>query len=141
MAKSIRSKTKRTFRNKKREDSVYAVTEAARLHRLNSKLTAIVSKDSEGDVPVQEQKEGEDCVPGWPEFFLTLSIYPYFMSADAMSVDTEPRKSISTHGPRGSRREEWRLSKGLDPKPRRDGMNRKGDLSGRRKAGRAKRRR
>ncbi|KAG5339212.1 hypothetical protein C0989_005193 [Termitomyces sp. Mn162] len=134
MAKSIRSKTKRTFRNKKREDSVYAVTEAARLHRLNSKLTAIVSKDSEGDVPVQEQKEGEDCVP---DEEINVLCEP----TDAMSVATEPRKSISTHGPRGSRREEWRLSKGLDPKPRRDGMNRKGDLSGRRKAGRAKRRR
>ncbi|KAG6890937.1 hypothetical protein C0995_000894 [Termitomyces sp. Mi166 len=134
MAKSVRSKTKRTFRNKKREDSVYAATEAARLHRLNAKLTAIVSKDSEGDVPVQDQEEGEDYIPDEENDILKES-------ADAMSVDTESTKPISTHGPRGSRREEWRLSKGLNPKPRRNGMNRQGTLAGRRKAGRAKRRR
>lgn len=40
MAKSTRSKVKRSFRAKKREEGVYAATEAARLHRLNSKLTA-----------------------------------------------------------------------------------------------------
>jgi hypothetical protein len=47
MAKSTRSKVKRSFRAKKREEGVYAVTEAARLHRLNSKLTAKIDEDEE----------------------------------------------------------------------------------------------
>ncbi|KAG6855057.1 hypothetical protein C0991_005986 [Blastosporella zonata] len=64
MAKSLRSKTKRTFRNKKREDGIYAATEAARLHRLNAKLVATTSKDPEGDV-VPSVEGGEDEIPGW----------------------------------------------------------------------------
>ena len=40
MAKSLRSKTKRSFRAKKRSDGIYAATEAARLQRLNSKIRA-----------------------------------------------------------------------------------------------------
>ncbi|KAG6833776.1 hypothetical protein H0H87_001208 [Tephrocybe sp. NHM501043] len=65
MAKSIRSKAKRTFRNKKREDSVYAATEAARLHRLNAKLVGVVSQGREGDSHVPVMEEGEDVIPGW----------------------------------------------------------------------------
>ncbi|KAG6812654.1 hypothetical protein H0H92_001604 [Tricholoma furcatifolium] len=64
MAKSLRSKTKRTFRNKKREDGIYAATEAARLHRLNTKLVAITSKDQDGDTPTENMVDEED-VPGW----------------------------------------------------------------------------
>ncbi|KAK0490778.1 hypothetical protein IW261DRAFT_1413245 [Armillaria novae-zelandiae] len=59
MAKSLRSKTKRDFRSKKREDGIYAATEAARLHRLNAKLMAVISKDADGDIPL-EGAEGED---------------------------------------------------------------------------------
>ena len=68
--------------------------------------------------------------------------------ADAMAVDsssagpsTEGPKRISTHGPRGSRREQWRLSKGLPARPQAKGMNRQGGISARRKAGRSHRRR
>jgi len=43
MAKSLRSKTKRAFRAKKREDGVYAATHAARLQRLHAKIDAIVA--------------------------------------------------------------------------------------------------
>ena len=43
MAKSLRSKVKRAFRAKKRTDSVYAVTHAARLERLHAKVGAIVA--------------------------------------------------------------------------------------------------
>lgn len=54
MAKSTRSKIKRHWRAKKREDSVYAVTEAARLHRLNQKLKCIAEAD------IEEGKEMEE---------------------------------------------------------------------------------
>lgn len=43
MAKSLRSKVKRAFRAKKRTDSVYAVTHAARLERLHAKVDAIAA--------------------------------------------------------------------------------------------------
>jgi len=59
-----------------------------------------------------------------------------------MQVDSEPRSErISTHGPRNSRREEWRKSKGMVPRPVRRGMNRQGGVAARRKAGRPSRRR
>ena len=60
MAKSTRSKVKRAFRAKKRDEGVYAATEAARLHRLHQKLKMIASTDAEGDVPVDDaDAEGE----------------------------------------------------------------------------------
>ncbi|TFK27078.1 hypothetical protein FA15DRAFT_666814 [Coprinopsis marcescibilis] len=59
-----------------------------------------------------------------------------------MEVDAETvPKRISTHGPRNTRREAWRVSKGLEARPGLKGMNRQGGLSARRKAGRSKRRR
>ncbi|KAG6820439.1 hypothetical protein H0H93_000435 [Arthromyces matolae] len=176
MAKSIRSKTKRSYRNKKREDSVYAANEAARLHRLNAKLAVTVSKDVEGDVVIGQEDEGDDTVnPGW-FWFTTFGLLdsddvtvenmdaftrgrpaqPLFpthvggyglkrqqgtpVETSDMAID-EPTKRVSTHGPRGSRREEWRISKGLEPKPKRQAMNRQGGVAARRKAGRSKRRR
>ena len=54
MGKSTRSKVKRHFRAKKREEGVYAATEAARLHRLNMKLKGIASADKEGDVELED---------------------------------------------------------------------------------------
>ena len=62
MAKSTRSKVKRSFRAKKREQGVYAATEAARLARLHQKLHGIASTDAEGDVAVEgaEQEEMYD---------------------------------------------------------------------------------
>ncbi|KAE9399035.1 hypothetical protein BT96DRAFT_1019784 [Gymnopus androsaceus JB14] len=139
MAKSLRSKVKREFRSKKREAGVYAATEAARLHRLNAKLVNVVSKDKDGDeVLKDEAAEGEDVpVAGVPDASNSAE--------DSMQVDNSTESSsskrISTHGPRGSRREEWRLSKGLTAQPERKGMNKQGGISARRKAGRSKRRR
>ncbi|KAL9712473.1 hypothetical protein Ac2012v2_003711 [Leucoagaricus gongylophorus] len=49
MAKSTRSKVKRSFRSKKRESGIYAATEAARLQRLNQKLQHAMEKDQDGD--------------------------------------------------------------------------------------------
>ena len=71
MAKSLRSKSKRAFRAKKREDGVYAATHAARLHRLHAKIDAIAAapkpihdeiledvQNTEGDEEVQEEMAG-----------------------------------------------------------------------------------
>jgi hypothetical protein len=43
MGKSIRSKTKRAFRAKKRTEGVFAAAEAARLQRLNTKLRGLTT--------------------------------------------------------------------------------------------------
>lgn len=48
MAKSTRSKVKRSFRAKKRTTGVYAAVEAARLNRLHQKLKVLTAKDEEG---------------------------------------------------------------------------------------------
>jgi hypothetical protein len=74
MAKSLRSKTKRAFRAKKREDGVYAVAHAARLHRLHEKIDAIIAapkpvrdeiledaENAEGDGEVQEEEMAGAC--------------------------------------------------------------------------------
>lgn len=61
MAKSLRSKTKRAFRSKKRESGVYAAAAAGRLHRLNSKIVQTIQKDSDGDALLEEG----DNIPGW----------------------------------------------------------------------------
>ncbi|KAM5535671.1 hypothetical protein V8D89_010658 [Ganoderma adspersum] len=50
-------------------------------------------------------------------------------------------KKISTHGPRNSRREQWRASQGLPARAKANGMNRQGGVAARRKAGRSHRRR
>lgn len=72
MAKSLRSKSKRAFRAKKREDGIYAATHAARLQRLHAKIDTIVAapkpdqdeiledvENAEGDEEVQEEMAGE----------------------------------------------------------------------------------
>ncbi|KAJ7117409.1 hypothetical protein C8R43DRAFT_1091195 [Mycena crocata] len=120
MAKSTRSKVKRSFRSKKRETGIYAATEAARLNRLHAKLSTVTSRIDLPQMDGEEMEDDEDL-------------------PDPMHVD--PEKKISTHGPRGSRREEWRTSKGLAARPSPTGMNRQGGVAARRKAGRSKRRR
>ncbi|KAJ3998301.1 hypothetical protein F5050DRAFT_1745909 [Lentinula boryana] len=142
MAKSLRSKVKRDFRSKKREVGVYAAAEAGRLHRLNAKLVAVVSKGKGGDDEVLMNKpvDSDEVSVSEPSVFSNIP-------EDSMQIDNSPEsessssKRISTHGPRGSRREEWRLSKGLSAQPSRKGMNRQGGIGARRKAGRSKRRR
>jgi hypothetical protein len=73
MAKSLRSKVKRSFRSQKRESGVYAATEAARLNRLNAKLTTVASR-KENEVAKAEhqeqiQQDRQDS-PGWCWFAL-----------------------------------------------------------------------
>ncbi|KAF9076420.1 hypothetical protein BDP27DRAFT_1357883 [Rhodocollybia butyracea] len=140
MAKSLRSKVKREFRSKKREDGVYAVTEAARLHRLNAKLRSAVSKDKDGDEVLKDETVEGKYVPDIGPSDAATSVEGS-MHIDNDSQAPSSSKRISTHGPRGSRREEWRLSKGLSAQPSRKGMNRQGGVAARRKAGRSKRRR
>ncbi|KAG6335305.1 hypothetical protein ID866_3789 [Astraeus odoratus] len=131
MAKSLRSKTKRAFRAKKRESGVYAATEAARLHRLNAKLATTISKRTDdGDGTGEDQFEAQATLPG-----------AMVLDEPAQKTPTSTSTHISTHGPRGSRREEWRKSKGMDAIPKRKGMNRQGGLAARRRAGRPSRRR
>ena len=78
MAKSTRSKVKRHFRAKKREQGVYAATEAARLHRLNMKLKALITTDEGGDEDAQMPEEGaegekgewvDESPAGWSPFW------------------------------------------------------------------------
>lgn len=59
MAKSLRSKTKRSHRAKKREDGVYAAIEAARLARLSSKLQNVRDTDKDGDVELGALEEDD----------------------------------------------------------------------------------
>lgn len=223
MAKSLRSKTKRAFRSKKREEGVYAATAAARLNRLNAKLLQTTKRDPQGDEILEDPESQADAL-GWcwfatfglldpnditleslehfstappstgrtrtlmdshsdmsddydswccSRFFIADSqslthfscrhrswrlrgtsrsvfihqwnitcIFMYIILVDAMPVDSEQQSGrVSTHGPRGSRREEWRKSKGLPARNAPNGMNRQGGVAARRKAGRSKRRR
>ncbi|KAG1762301.1 hypothetical protein EDD22DRAFT_892708 [Suillus occidentalis] len=130
MAKSTRSKVKRSFRAKKRDEGIYAATEAARLQRLNSKLTA---KIDDGDEELAEPVEGDTAQDD--------STAPDAMELDdSVKSSTNPSR-VSTHGPRNSRREEWRKSKGMMPVPKSTRMNRQGLPAARRKSGRPSRRR
>ena len=67
MAKSTRSKVKRTFRAKKRKEGVFAAAEAARLQRLNAKLRALTTTNpAEGSRrPDEEGEQHQDVdMPG-----------------------------------------------------------------------------
>ena len=84
MAKSLRSKVKRSFRNKKREDSVYAATEAARLERLNAKLRNTIANDADGDVAIADEEDRrKDDLPGW-SWLATFGL----LDAEDVSIDT-----------------------------------------------------
>jgi len=76
MAKSTRSKIKRSFRAKKREEGVYAATEAGRLHRLNSKLTAKIDDKDEGlaEVVEPDATQGSSHHSGMSCIFWPLSL-------------------------------------------------------------------
>ncbi|WVW82838.1 hypothetical protein I302_104850 [Kwoniella bestiolae CBS 10118] len=104
MAKSIRAKNKMASRARKRLQTHYAVTDAARTQRLSDRLLGKDKKD-ENDMNVEDEgaPEGEENKDGDEE------------------MKEEPKK-ISTSGRRGSRREEWRLSKGMSAKPKKGRM-------------------
>lgn len=77
MAKSLRSKSKRSFRSKKREEGVYAAAAAGRLHRLNAKLLEITTK------PPGSAEEGQD-EPGWCWFATFGLLDPNDLTLDSL---------------------------------------------------------
>ncbi|GAA6060980.1 hypothetical protein JCM10212_000666 [Sporobolomyces blumeae] len=122
MAKSLRSKSKRHFRAVKREDpkSAYKMAEEIRMARLSSALKESAMKpraltdkeewerkqegfetDDEADEPQDgaEAKE-DDKVEG-------------AMQVEGSTSDDKPAQKVSTSGPRVSRREAYRSSKGF----------------------------
>jgi hypothetical protein len=60
MAKSTRSKVKRHYRAKKREEGVYAAVEAARLERLSAKLAAVKESKKIAAIGGDDANERED---------------------------------------------------------------------------------
>ncbi|KAH7105700.1 hypothetical protein BKA62DRAFT_690597 [Auriculariales sp. MPI-PUGE-AT-0066] len=145
MAKSIRSKAKRTARRSKREsdNSAFAAQEAARLLRLNAKLHARTLLDP---VPVHNANEDdEDDEDASNEAMIIEDGEKTTASTvDGMAVDSTAEKRISTHGPRNSGREQWRKSKGLAPRKKKNltaPVNRQGIVPSTKRAGRSKRRR
>ncbi|GBE79265.1 hypothetical protein SCP_0204630 [Sparassis crispa] len=148
MAKSARSKIKRHFRAKKRTEGIYAAVEAARLNRLALKLKAISTADDEGERMQQDPAQAQGGGEGegeWEDMPDDQQADDAAAGPDAMALDsgssTDAAKLISTHGPRGSRHEEWRASKGMAPRSQSRGINRQGGVKARRKAGRPQRRR
>ncbi|KAI0771898.1 hypothetical protein BD413DRAFT_546911 [Trametes elegans] len=157
MAKSTRSKVKRAFRAKKRTEGVYAATEAARLHRLHMKLKALTAEHDGDEEQEEDAAEGEEGARMDTDGAAATSAASATAAdgqsssadnangTDAMDLDgagpSDTTKRISTHGPRNSRREQWRLSKGLPAWPKPKGMNRQGLVAARRKSGRSHRRR
>jgi len=94
MAKSLRSKTKRAFRAKKREEGVYAAAHAARLDRLHAKIEAIVAAPRpvrDENLEDVENVEGEEDIPedemagGWQFvlFFMVMAVLTLFQLTTA----------------------------------------------------------
>jgi len=100
MAKSTRSKVKRAYRAKKREEGTYAAAEASRLHRLHAKLVSLASKDKDGDVQVEEDGDGEG-LPGWCWFAV-------FGLLDASNVTTANLHRMKGRSSRTRRRKSRR---------------------------------
>jgi hypothetical protein len=96
MAKSTRSKTKRSFRRVKREDTIYAVTHAQRLERLSKKLAGIAQTDktsTEDDEDVIQDEAGLDMnEQGWPMFALLGLVDADGISAFSLGEGMKTRK-------------------------------------------------
>jgi len=132
---------------------VFAVADAARLQRLNAKLHALTTAAAaaaEEEEEEEGQKEQQDVdlpvkdADGDVEVEVEMMSPPPPPEEGIDGGRRTPEKStgkISTHGPRESRRERWRVSKGMTPRPKSRGMNGQGTIAARRKPGRAHRRR
>ena len=102
MAKSLRSKSKRSFRSKKRESGKYAAAAAARLDRLNAKLVVLKDRhprpatpplDAAEDMAVEEQTEG---LYDSEAFFAYLGfLHPWSVTAETLAQ----RVALVTVGP------------------------------------------
>ncbi|KAN0139995.1 hypothetical protein V8E53_001891 [Lactarius tabidus] len=154
MAKSTRSKVKRAFRAKKRTEGVYAATEAARLQRLNTKLRALTTAEvddhdhDDGQEPRNPKEEGEDqdeearvLAAAGDGDDAEMKSSTGTEGVEGKAVPQKFKGKVSTHGPRGSRREQWRVSKGMAPRAKSRGVNRQGLTAARYKSGRPQRRR
>jgi hypothetical protein len=133
MAKSLRSKAKLAARRKRRTETHYAVAGAARVERISAKLLG-KSKAADKDEDEEDEKaESGDAEMEEGIFFVLLRRW-------TCAHGSAPKK-VSTSAPRDTRRESWRLSKGMSARPKNKGQNGLGQAAGRRKAGRPKRRR
>ncbi|KAF8322032.1 hypothetical protein DL93DRAFT_2071767 [Clavulina sp. PMI_390] len=143
MAKSLRSKAKRTFRRTKREviGTDYQVTDAARLNRLSSKLREKFSdKEAVGDEDADEAMNDAAAEDG--DEILADEEKPTGAVDGSKEGTASSSTKISTSGPRLSRRAEWRVSKGMTAQPNRPNkLNKQGTPKARRKSGRSHRRR
>ena len=95
MAKSLRSKTKRAFRSKKRQEGVYAAAAAVRLHRLNAKLQQATKRDLDGDVQFNEGEEEDESreEPGWCWFATFGLLDPNDITLDSLESLATGRQS------------------------------------------------
>ncbi|BGP32261.1 hypothetical protein JCM10296v2_004042 [Rhodotorula toruloides] len=131
MAKSLRSKTKRHFRAVKREDpkSAFKLAEDIRLARLNAKLKQsslkprqLTDKEEwEREQAGYETVEGEDAEEegekeGAEEKDGGMDVEPTASTCASTTDSSAPKPKISTSGPRMSRREAYRSSKGFTVK-------------------------
>jgi hypothetical protein len=89
MAKSLRSKAKRSFRAKKRTEGAYAVADAVRLNRLSAKLAKVAQT-----TPLMDDEDAEDDrldegekIPGWLMFGL---LDPEDINSDSLGYWTQP---------------------------------------------------
>ncbi|BGP48324.1 hypothetical protein JCM10450v2_004196 [Rhodotorula kratochvilovae] len=124
MAKGLRSKVQRSWRAKKREDpaSDYKIAQDLRIQRLNAALKASALKpraltdkeewerEQAGYETVDEDEDKkEDAAEEQKEGGMDVE-------AEASTSEPAPKPKISTSGPRMSRREEYRASKGFTVK-------------------------
>ncbi|MBW0500958.1 hypothetical protein O181_040673 [Austropuccinia psidii MF-1] len=94
MAKSLRSKSKRAFRAKKRTSSTsdYYITEASRVERLSKRLTETSSEKCPEAASPEENMQVDEAAQQDP-------------------LSSEPTPKVSTSGPRMSGREVWKASR------------------------------
>lgn len=99
MAKSLRSKVKRSYRAKKRTEGVYAAADAVRLNRLNAKLSKITQASASlDDEDTEDRLDEVESIPGWLMFGL---IDPENINSDSLAYWTRP--TIRSTARRGGR--------------------------------------
>ncbi|CDS01346.1 uncharacterized protein SPSC_06622 [Sporisorium scitamineum] len=126
MAKSLRSSSKLKARNQKRHNpkSDYAVAEAARVNALSARLAAGLKGDK---LPIESAKDEEEAEEEMKD-------------VAEEKPEGEAQVKVSTSGPRSSRRETYRRSKGMKPF-KNSGGNSLFDAHKSKNGGKAKRRR
>ena len=87
MAKSTRSKVKRSFRKAKRDDSVFAIAHAARLERLSQKLATIARPTAAPKTLEQAEETIEEELVEEPEGWHFYALFG-LVDPDAITIDT-----------------------------------------------------